>query len=304
MTRHQRLVLVSCILATAVVLVDSTVVNVALPAIERDLGGGLAGQQWTSNAYLLTLGSLLLIGGSLGDLFGERRVFSAGVIGFGLTSVLCARGAHHRGAGGRTRPSGRGRCAAHPGRAGGDREHLPGRPARAGHRRLDGLGGHRRGARAAGRRPDRGQRLVAVDLRHQRAAAAGHAGPDQPRHEGPGAHRAGQGGRDRRSAVRHRAGRDDLRPDRAAAEGVRRPAGVRPAGGGCAAVRGLPGLREPRPGADASAGPVQAAQLRDRQRRDPDHVRRPRAAVLLPDPVPPAGGGVLARWRRAPRPCR
>ena len=90
MTKHQRTVLVSCILATAVVLVDSTVVNVALPAIERDLGGGLAGQQWTSNAYLLTLGSLLLIGGSLGDIFGERRVFSAGVIGFGVTSVLCA----------------------------------------------------------------------------------------------------------------------------------------------------------------------------------------------------------------------
>ncbi|HLM27966.1 MAG TPA: DHA2 family efflux MFS transporter permease subunit [Thermoleophilaceae bacterium] len=90
MTKHQRTVLVACILATAVVLVDSTVVNVALPAIERDLGGGLAGQQWTSNAYLLTLGSLLLIGGSLGDVFGERRVFGAGVVGFGVTSVLCA----------------------------------------------------------------------------------------------------------------------------------------------------------------------------------------------------------------------
>ena len=90
MTQHQRTVLVSCILATAVVLVDSTVVNVALPAIERDLGGGLAGQQWTSNAYLLTLGSLLLIGGSLGDIFGERRVFALGVFGFGVTSVICA----------------------------------------------------------------------------------------------------------------------------------------------------------------------------------------------------------------------
>jgi EmrB/QacA subfamily drug resistance transporter len=89
-TTHQRTVLVACILATAVVLVDSTVVNVALPAIERDLGGGLAGQQWTANAYLLTLGSLLLIGGSLGDVFGERRVFGAGVVGFGVTSVLCA----------------------------------------------------------------------------------------------------------------------------------------------------------------------------------------------------------------------
>ena len=72
------------------VTVDSTVVNVALPAIADDLGGGLAGQQWTSNAYLVTLSSLLLIGGSLGDLFGERRVFALGVAGFGVTSIFCA----------------------------------------------------------------------------------------------------------------------------------------------------------------------------------------------------------------------
>jgi EmrB/QacA subfamily drug resistance transporter len=83
-------VLVAAILGTTVVTVDSTVVNVALPAIEGDLGGGLAGQQWTSNAYLLTLSSLLLVGGSLGDLFGARRVFALGVIGFGVTSVFCA----------------------------------------------------------------------------------------------------------------------------------------------------------------------------------------------------------------------
>src|SRR3982751_1946760 len=88
--RRKRLVLVACILGTAVVTVDSTVVNVALPAIADDLGGGLAGQQWTSNAYLVTLGSLLLIGGSLGDVFGERRVFALGVAGFGATSLMCA----------------------------------------------------------------------------------------------------------------------------------------------------------------------------------------------------------------------
>jgi EmrB/QacA subfamily drug resistance transporter len=87
---QKRLVLVAAILGTTVVTVDSTVVNVALPAIADDLGGGLAGQQWTSNAYLVTLGSLLLIGGSLGDLFGERRVFAVGVSGFGVTSLLCA----------------------------------------------------------------------------------------------------------------------------------------------------------------------------------------------------------------------
>ena len=57
---------------------DATAVNVALPAIRADLGGGLAGQQWVSNAYLLALGSLILVGGSLGDIFGERRVFSIG----------------------------------------------------------------------------------------------------------------------------------------------------------------------------------------------------------------------------------
>jgi EmrB/QacA subfamily drug resistance transporter len=89
-TAEKRLVLVAAILGTTVVTVDSTVVNVALPAIEDDLGGGLAGQQWTSNAYLVTLGSLLLIGGSLGDLFGERRMFASGVAGFGVTSLLCA----------------------------------------------------------------------------------------------------------------------------------------------------------------------------------------------------------------------
>jgi len=86
----KRLVLVAAILGTTVVTVDSTVVNVALPAVQDDLGGGLAGQQWTSNAYLLTLSSLLLVGGSLGDLFGARRVFGLGVAGFGITSLFCA----------------------------------------------------------------------------------------------------------------------------------------------------------------------------------------------------------------------
>jgi EmrB/QacA subfamily drug resistance transporter len=72
------------------VFVDGSVVNVALPTIQRDLGGGLALQQWVVDAYLLTLGSLLLVGGSLGDLFGARRLFMLGIALFGITSVLCA----------------------------------------------------------------------------------------------------------------------------------------------------------------------------------------------------------------------
>jgi len=88
--REKQMVLVAFILGSSVVLVDSTVVNVALPAIRDDLGGGFAGQQWTANAYLVTLASLILVGGSLGDILGERRVFSIGVLGFGVTSILCS----------------------------------------------------------------------------------------------------------------------------------------------------------------------------------------------------------------------
>ncbi|HEY3613009.1 MAG TPA: DHA2 family efflux MFS transporter permease subunit [Gaiellales bacterium] len=88
--RRKRLALLAAIMGSFVAGLDATAVNVALPAIRSDLGGGLAGQQWVSNAYLLTLGSLILVGGSLGDIFGERRVFSLGVAGFGAVSVLCA----------------------------------------------------------------------------------------------------------------------------------------------------------------------------------------------------------------------
>jgi MFS family permease len=86
----KRLTLIACIIGSGIVMLDGTVVNVALPTIQRALGGGLAAQQWVVNGYLLTLGSLILIGGSLGDLFGERRVFALGVTGFGVASLACA----------------------------------------------------------------------------------------------------------------------------------------------------------------------------------------------------------------------
>jgi EmrB/QacA subfamily drug resistance transporter len=86
----QRLTLLAAIVGSALATIDGSIVNVALPAIEEDLGGGLAAQQWVANAYLLALGSLILIGGSLGDIYGERRVFTIGVAAFGLTSIACA----------------------------------------------------------------------------------------------------------------------------------------------------------------------------------------------------------------------
>jgi len=89
-SRQQRLTLVATILGSTVVFLDSTVVNVALPAVAEDLDAGLAGQQWVVEAYMLALVSLLLVGGSLGDRLGRRRMFVAGLVGFGATSALCA----------------------------------------------------------------------------------------------------------------------------------------------------------------------------------------------------------------------
>jgi EmrB/QacA subfamily drug resistance transporter len=89
-SRAARWTLVASILGSSMAFIDGSVVNVALKAIEQDLGGGLASQQWIVDAYLLTLGSLILVGGSLGDIFGELRVFAIGVAAFGFASVLCA----------------------------------------------------------------------------------------------------------------------------------------------------------------------------------------------------------------------
>jgi EmrB/QacA subfamily drug resistance transporter len=89
-SRSQRLTLIAAILGSTVVFLDSTVVNVALPAINADLDAGLAGQQWVVEVYMLTMVSLLLVGGSMGDQFGRRRMFVLGLTGFGATSALCA----------------------------------------------------------------------------------------------------------------------------------------------------------------------------------------------------------------------
>lgn len=88
--RAQRCALLASIVASGVVFLDSTIVNVALPAIRSSLHGTLAVQQWVVEAYLLTLASLLLVGGSLGDLLGRRRVLAAGLAGFGACSIGCA----------------------------------------------------------------------------------------------------------------------------------------------------------------------------------------------------------------------
>ncbi|CAN5263548.1 MFS transporter [soil metagenome] len=90
MTRQQRLVLIIAILASFVAFLDGSVINVALPAISEDLGGGLSTQQWVVDAYLITLSSLILLAGSLSDVFGRIVVLRVGLIAFGAASLLIA----------------------------------------------------------------------------------------------------------------------------------------------------------------------------------------------------------------------
>lgn len=85
-----RWVLTTAVLGSGIAFLDGTVVNAAIPAIGQDLDAGLASLQWVLTAYLLTLGSLLVVGGSLGDLFGRRRVFVIGLGGFAFASLGCA----------------------------------------------------------------------------------------------------------------------------------------------------------------------------------------------------------------------
>ncbi|HEX4776291.1 MAG TPA: MFS transporter, partial [Acidimicrobiia bacterium] len=89
-TPRGRWVVAATVLGSGVAFLDGTVVNVALPAIGRGLHTDLAGLQWVLSGYLLTLGSLIVLGGSLGDLRGRRRVYEWGLVAFLVTSTACA----------------------------------------------------------------------------------------------------------------------------------------------------------------------------------------------------------------------
>lgn len=88
-TPAARWVVAATVLGSGLAFLDATSSNVALPAIGEDLGAEVSGLQWTVNAYTLTLASLILLGGSLGDRFGRRRVFVGGTLWFAAASVLC-----------------------------------------------------------------------------------------------------------------------------------------------------------------------------------------------------------------------
>jgi MFS family permease len=89
-TRTGRWVLLATIGGSAIAFLDSTVVNVALPALARDLNADVAGLQWVLNGYMLALASLILLAGSLGDRYGRRLIFVIGFGWFALALLLCA----------------------------------------------------------------------------------------------------------------------------------------------------------------------------------------------------------------------
>jgi EmrB/QacA subfamily drug resistance transporter len=92
----QRWILIGTILASSMVFIDGTVINVALPALQANLGATVVDVQWVIESYALLLAALLLIGGSLGDHYGRRRIFVAGIVLFGVGSACCGLSANVR----------------------------------------------------------------------------------------------------------------------------------------------------------------------------------------------------------------
>ena len=166
------------VLASFVAFLDGSVVNLALPAIGREFGGGLALQQWVVDGYLLTLGALILVAGAISDQFGRLSVLRMGVVVFGVASLLCALA-----------PSGwvlvAARCLQGVGAAflvpsslAMINARFSGRRAGPRHRHVDGVDRHRLRGRSAARRPVGRRGGLAVDLRGQHRAAGRHAVPD------------------------------------------------------------------------------------------------------------------------------
>jgi EmrB/QacA subfamily drug resistance transporter len=89
MKNKRRLTLIALILGSGIALLDGTIVNLALPKIGTQLGAGFSSLQWIVDGYALTLSALILIGGSLGDIFGRKRIYLIGLVGFGVASLFC-----------------------------------------------------------------------------------------------------------------------------------------------------------------------------------------------------------------------
>ena len=151
------------------IMLDNTVVNVALPSIERDLHVSIASLEWIVTAYALTFAALMITGGKLADLFGRRRIFVVGIAVFTLSSLACGLAPSAGFLIGARAVQGIGAALMNPATLSIITATFPPKRARPGDRHL----GRRLGARArdrpARRRPDRRQHQLELDLLHQRA---------------------------------------------------------------------------------------------------------------------------------------
>ena len=181
-------------IATFMLLLDVTVVNVALPDIQRELNASLSSLQWVVDAYSLTLAAFLLTAGSLGDRLGRRRVFTIGFGIFTFASFLCGIAERPDPAQPRPRPAGHRRRRHVRHLAGADRPGVPRQRPGDGVRRLGGDGRRRGRDRAAGRRRHHREPRLGVDLLRQRPDRDRGDGPDRAQdrqrlRQGPGADR-------------------------------------------------------------------------------------------------------------------
>ncbi len=275
--------LLATVLGSGVAFLDGTIVNVALPAIAEDLDAGIGDLQWVLNAYLVTLSAFVLLGGTLGDRYGRKRVFLIGLVGFTAASILCglapnvgvliARPCRPGPRGGSPRP----RQPGHP------VGHLPSRRPGSGRRRVVGT---RRGRRC--RRPVHGwvadrRRVVAAGVPDQRASGGRCGGGQPPRSRELRRWRTSARLRGCRDGL-GRSGPGHLRPHR-----VRHH--VRPRRLG--RPRRLPPRGEPQPRPHAPPHPVPRPPVQRRQPHDLRRVRRPLRSLLPPRPRAPGVAGLL-----------
>ena len=186
-------------LGDLMIVLDGTIVNVALPSIQDDLGFSETSLAWVVNAYLLTFGGFLLLGGRLGDLFGQRRMFLIGISLFTVASLACGLADVAGPAGGGAGRAGARRRARRGGRAlaGHDPLHRAGRPGEGhGHLRLRPL--RRRRRRRAARRGAHGRAQLALDLPRQPPGRGARLRPLAAAAAGGSGHRGRQPARRRR----------------------------------------------------------------------------------------------------------
>ena len=286
-----RAVLIATILASSMVFIDSSAVNVALPTIQRELGATAAQAQWVVESYALFLAALLLVGGVLGDRYGRKRIFLLGTVLFAATSVWCGLSPDYRdadrGAGG----AGRRRGAAHARQPGHHQRGLQRRDgAWPGHRHLVRIHGHHRRIRSGARRVAGRECLLALGVLHQ-PATGGRRGRRRPAGR-PREPRRGSGAARRhwRRAGDDRSRRARLRADRGAGARLGQSARARQPGHRRRRARRVHRRRDAGAVADDAAGAVSLADLQRGQSADPPPLwrvwRRALLAALQPHPGP------------------